>query len=150
VIRGNDPAIWSRLKLIPFETSFEGREDKSLKQDLLSELPGILAWAVEGCLQWQREGLAFPASVLSATQEHRNESDMIDRFVEDRCVKTAQASAQARTLYDAYRQWAERSGEAVLNETTFGTRLRDRGFAKVHSRGGTVYQGIGLLQTTGS
>ena len=146
MIRGNDPAIWSRLKLIPFETSFEGREDKTLKQDLLRELPGILAWAVEGCLLWQRDGLMFPESVVSATQEYRHESDVLARFIEDRCLKTPKATAQARALYEAYREWAEHSGETVLSETTFGTRMRDRGFAKSHRESGTIYQGIGLRE----
>src|ERR1035438_4193529 len=53
VVRGTDPAIWSRIRLLPFDVSFEGREDKTLKTALLAELPGIVNWAVEGCLRWQ-------------------------------------------------------------------------------------------------
>jgi putative DNA primase/helicase len=47
VIRGTDPAIWSRIKLVPFDVSFEGREDRTLKTSLQDELPGILNWAID-------------------------------------------------------------------------------------------------------
>ena len=52
VIRGTDPAIWDRPRLIAFVERFEGREDKKLPATLRSELPGILRWAVQGCLSW--------------------------------------------------------------------------------------------------
>jgi putative DNA primase/helicase len=68
-IGGNAPAIWSRMKLIPFTVSFEGREDKKLKELLLTELPGILAWAVRRCLEWQKQGLRMPPAVHEATEE---------------------------------------------------------------------------------
>ena len=143
VVRGTDPAFWSRIKLIPFEVSFEGREDRTLKQTLLDELPGILAWAVEGCIQWQREGLNFPESVVRATQEYRHESDQVARFVQDCCVVGDFAQAKARPLYGAYRKWAEESGEAILSETAFGSRVGER-FRKVHKETGGMYTGIGL------
>jgi len=143
VVHGTDPAIWSRLKLIPFEVSFEGREDKELKQALQPELPGILAWAVEGCLSWQREGLDFPESVVNATAEYRRESDQVGRFTEECCVVGESLTARARPLYTAYKRWAEVAGEGVLTETAFGIRLRDR-FRKKHSDIGTCYLGVGL------
>jgi putative DNA primase/helicase len=73
-IKGQDSAIWSRIWLVPFDASFEGREDRTLKTALLGELPGVLAWAVEGCLRWQAEGLPSPNSVLKATGEYRSEA----------------------------------------------------------------------------
>jgi len=143
IVRGTDPALWSRIKLIPFEVSFEGREDKTLKQTLLDELPGILAWAVKGCIEWQKMGLAFPESVVRATQEYRDESDQVARFIEDCCVVSTVAQAKARPLYQTYRQWAEDAGEQVLSETAFGIRVSGR-FGKVKKRTGMSYTGIGL------
>lgn len=142
-VRGTDPAIWSRLKLIPFEVSFEGREDKALKQALHAELPGILAWAVQGCLSWQREGLDFPESVVSATAEYRRESDQVGRFTEECCVVGESLTARARQLYACYKGWAESVGEEVLTETAFGVRFGDR-FGKKHFVAGTSYVGVGL------
>jgi putative DNA primase/helicase len=98
VIRGTDSAIWSRLKLIPFEVSFEGREDKTLKQALLRELPGILAWALEGCRLWQKEGLSFPESVINATGEYRRDSDHVGRFIEECCAVGQFAQGSYRSV----------------------------------------------------
>lgn len=143
VIRGADPAIWSRIKLIPFGISFEGREDKTLKLALLDELPGILAWAIEGCLEWQRQGLNFPPTIIEATGDYRHESDQIARFVEECCVVGEFAQVKARQLYKAYRDWAEEMGEQTLSETAFGLRITGR-FRKDHKETGSVYLGVGL------
>lgn len=144
IIHGTDTAIWSRIKLIPFEVSFEGREDRTLKGALLEELPGILAWAAKGCLEWQAHGLEFPESVLRATAEYRNESDQIGRFTEECCIVGEYATARGGQLYAAYRRWAEAGGEDVLTQTAFGRRLVERGIQKGHSNKGAVYNGIGL------
>ncbi len=144
IIRGTDPAIWSRIKLIPFAVVFDGREDKRLKAVLQDELPGILNWAIEGCLRWQDEGLEFPASVLNATSEYRNESDQVGRFVDESCIVGDFASAKGRALYSAYRKWCSEAGEQELTESAFGRRLTERGFGKDKGRTGTTYRGIGL------
>src|ERR1039458_5355848 len=78
-VRGTDAAIWSRIKLIPFAVSFEGREDRGLKDALREELPGILAWSVQGCVLWQKDGLQFPETVTKATEEYRAENDQVGR-----------------------------------------------------------------------
>ena len=143
-VRGTDVAIWSRIKLIPFDVCFDGREDKSLKTTLIDELPGILAWAVEGCLRWREDGLGVPPSVLNATKEYRNKSDQVGRFIAECCVVGEYASGKARGLYLAYRKWAEESGETATSEITFLDQVSDRGFKKDHTRSGSVYSGIGL------
>ncbi len=143
-VRGNDPAIWSRIRLVPFEVSFEGREDKTLKHVLQEELPGILAWAVAGCLRWQQEGLTVPDTVRSATSEYRAESDAVGRFIGECCIVGEYATAKARELYAAYRRWSEGSGEEPVTETSFGRRITERGFAKRHTSQGKQYQGVGL------
>lgn len=143
-IRGTDPAIWSRLKLIPFEVSFAGREDRTLKHRLRDEMPGILAWAVEGCLRWQEDGLEFPASVLHATAEYRDESDQVGRFIAEECVTLSNCQNPARALYGAYRKWAEGAGEDELTETEFGRRMTDRGYQRKRMTQGNVYLGVGL------
>jgi putative DNA primase/helicase len=144
VIRSTDFAMWRRVKLIPFTVSFEDRNDPSLKRRLLDELPGILAWAIEGCLRWQEDGLQFPETVLSAIADYRREQDQVGRFLEECCVRTPTATVPARRLYEAYRQWAEGGGEPVASETIIGNRLRDKGFAKEHTWKGWQYVGIGL------
>ena len=53
-IKDSDDAIWERIRRIPFTVQIPKAErDKDLEQHLLAELPGILAWAVQGCQAWQ-------------------------------------------------------------------------------------------------
>jgi putative DNA primase/helicase len=144
IIRGTDPAIWSRIKLVPFAVNFEGREDRTLKTVLTGELSGILNWAIEGCLRWQADGLEFPESVLNATTEYRNESDQTARFVDDVCIVGEFALGKGRSLYDAYRQWAGASGEEPVTEVAFGRHLLEHGFSKRKTKTGAVWAGIGL------
>jgi P4 family phage/plasmid primase-like protien len=146
VIRGTDTGIWSRIRLLPFDVSFEGREDRTLKQALQDELPGILAWAVRGCLEWQRSGLGTCESVQSATAEYRTESDQLARFIEERCIVVPNAQAKARWLYERYRGWVEHSGENAMTETTFGLSIRERGFQVKPTKGGKLYLGIGFQE----
>jgi len=61
VIRGTDDAIWRRLRLVPFVVTIpEEERDKTLPDRLRDELPGVLAWAVQGCLEWRPKGSACP------------------------------------------------------------------------------------------
>jgi putative DNA primase/helicase len=149
IIRGLDAAVWSRIKLVPFAVNFEGREDRTLKAVLTDELPGILNWAIKGCLQWQADGLEFPESVLSATSEYRNESDQIGRFVDEVCIVGEFASAKGRGLYDTYRQWAGGSGEEPVTEVAFCRRLLEHGFSRRKTKTGAIWEGIGLRANVG-
>jgi len=146
IIRGTDDAIWSRIKLVPFDVSFAGREDRQLKAKLEEELEGILAWAVRGCRQWLRDGLQCPATVHQATQQYRVESDQIGRFIEECCVTTDGGKVRARRLYQAYRAWCEQTGEHPVTETAFAMRLAERGLRKARTSRHTLYCGIQLRE----
>ena len=142
VIRGTDHAIWRRVRLLPFDVQFtEEQKDRQLKQKLLAELPGILAWAVAGCLLWQERGLGAPADVQAATEEYRRESDVIGSFLEDSCETGAGLEVAATDLYQAFKRWAKDNGEYELSQTAFGRRLEERGFGTRKS--GTKYR-LGL------
>jgi putative DNA primase/helicase len=74
-IRGTDEGIWRRFRCVPWDESFVGREDKGLKDRLISEAEGIAAWAVHGAVEWYRHGLGEPERVTRATDDYREESD---------------------------------------------------------------------------
>jgi putative DNA primase/helicase len=81
VIRGTDTAIWRRIRLVPFTVEIpEGERDPELPNRLRAELPGILAWAVQGCLLWLESGLGVPDQVRAATDAYRRESDILGAF----------------------------------------------------------------------
>lgn len=151
VVRGTDYAIWRRLRLIPFEVTIpEAERDESLKwpnSRLRDELPGILNWAIEGCLLWLESGLRPPAKVLMATDTYRVESDVLGAFIEE-CCELGGYEEQASLLYRAYRKWAEDNGEYVLTNTAFGRRLEDRGITWRKSHGTKYREGLRLTMET--
>lgn len=151
-IRGSDHAIWRRVRLIPFTITIpEEQQDRTLPQKLREELPGILAWAVRGCLRWQQDGLPTPAAVRAATKAYREESDIIGPFIAERCVLDATVTALSGDLYRAYVNWCEENRERPLTQRTFGARLSERGLDSRKTTGGKRgWAGIGLLDQGGT
>lgn len=143
IIRGTDTGIWRRLHLIPFAVTIpEDEQDPFLAEKLKDEFPGILRWAVEGCLAWQKEGLNPPDEVLAATQEYRADMDVLGTFLDDCCDIGPEHWESAANLYKAYSDWCKNTGEYTLSHTAFGTRLRDRGFVSSKVGGIRGRQGL--------
>jgi putative DNA primase/helicase len=136
VIRGTDRAIWDRIRLVPFLVRIPPDEqDKHLREKLIAEAPGILAWAVQGCLDWQREGLTEPAGVSTATEGYRAEMDVLGGFIAECCEVSDGLTVTKHALYDAYQKWCEASGEFYVTKTTFGKRMIERGFDSFQAPG---------------
>ena len=82
---GVDEAIRRRLRLVPFTQEIPAEErDPELPEKLREEWPGILRWMIDGCLLWQRDGLAAPASVTDASAEYLESEDSLGQWLHDR------------------------------------------------------------------
>ncbi len=152
----SDEALFRRLRLVPFTVTIaEAEKDLHLATKLEAELPGILAWAVRGCLDWQRDGLGCPAAVADATAAYRDEQDTVGRFIADRCVVADPRDADrirvgSTAIYQAFCAWCEEQGErGVLNQRRFGEQLARRDFTKKHTERGATYCGLGLAVADG-
>ncbi len=144
VIRGDDFAIWRRIRLVPFTVTIPPEErDKNLPDKLRAEYPGILAWAVQGCIAWQTQGLNPPPEVIAATEEYKSEMDLIGLWIGECCAVTPRAVGSASGLYRSYKDWVEENGGYPVSGTKFGLKLGARGFTKEKS-GTVIYRGIGL------
>ena len=112
VIKGNDYAIWRRIILIPFTVTIQPeKRDKKLLAKLKAELPGILNWALQGCLEWQRrEGLEPPAKVLKAIQEYHDEEDILTQFIREKCLQDESHRILNTDLYQAYVKYCQNIG----------------------------------------
>jgi putative DNA primase/helicase len=141
-IQGTEPAIWNRVRLIPFNQVFS-TPDQHMLDRLRAELPGILNWAIEGCLSWQTTGLGMPTEIRTATQDYRNEEDALASFIDDHCVVSPNARAMSSQLYAKYISWCDRTSEPRMSQKTFGTKLREKGFQNVKS-GVKGWVGIGI------
>jgi putative DNA primase/helicase len=150
IVRGQDEGIWRRLRLIPFERVIpEELRDHKLKEKLQSELPGILASAVRGCLDWQRDGLGVSAKVREATDGYRAESDRLGPFLAERCTLDRENRVAKSILWAAYEAWCAHEGEHPMGQKEFAEQLRPRGVldCKVRVAGESVrgWHGIGIL-----
>jgi putative DNA primase/helicase len=149
-IRGTDEAIWRRVRLVPFERSFTGEGcDQHLIDELAIELPGILAWALRGCLEWQRSGLGQPVAVRTATATYRAESDVIAQFVEECCTIGGQFTVGSTPLFERWQKWCETNGERGNSKKAFASRLKAHGNFDNNSQDGNGrkrWLGIGLLE----
>jgi putative DNA primase/helicase len=137
-IRNIDEAMKRRLHLIPFTITVPPeKRDKHLQQKLLAERDGILAWALEGCLAWQRLGrLDPPQQVLDATDEYFEEEDAIGEFLDEDCQQSAVAREAISAIYQRWRERAERRGEYVGTSRWLTQQLINRGFARTRLHGG--------------
>jgi putative DNA primase/helicase len=142
VIRGSDDGIWRRLHLVPFTVTIPLEErDKTLPGKLQAELPGILNWAVKGCLEWQEMGLQPPRSILEAVAEYKSEMDILGQWVEEKCVVDPGVKVQSSVAYDDYKRWAMSNGYQLLSHNAFSRRLKER-YRKEKNRDGTFYHGL--------
>ncbi len=117
-VRGTDTALWRRIRVIPFNVQIPEAEcDKDLPAKLKAEFPGILAWAVRGCLAWQRKGLKEPASVGQAGNEWAQAADHVKRFVGEVLTSDPTNKIAALSMYEHYTQWCTRNGETPLDMT---------------------------------
>lgn len=145
-VRGEDEGIWRRLHLVPFLERIADEElDRSLPRRLRQELPGILGWAVRGCLAWQHDGLAPPAAVVEATSAYRRDEGVLSRFLEDTCVISPRVSVTKKALYDAYSHWCNEQGLAPLSQPRLSKELKERGIADERGAKGVHYwRSLGL------
>ena len=153
-IRGTDFAIWRRIRLIPFNVKFTddgpARKDPEMEAKLTAELPGILAWAIAGCIAWQRIGLNPPAAVTEATADYQAEMDVLAAWIGECCIVGKRFEAKASDLYASYSQWCEQSGERPETQRKWGMRLTERGFLRERRMAGFFWVGIGLLERSDS
>ena len=146
-IRGTDEAIWRRIRLIPFKRQFAGDAmDRNLREKLRSEMPGILNWMIEGCMQWQILGLGNPPAVQEATAEYRGEMDTLSVFLETMCVIEPSATVLKSHLAAAYHSWRATNGERPESTIKLNAKLKERGFTEYQQRvAGRTWNGIALL-----
>ena len=146
-IRGNDFAIWRRLKVIPFTQTFKGTSvDKYLPQKLQSqaEQEAIFSWIVEGAMLYYQQGLEDVPSVVEATQGYREQVESVLPFIRTCVELDADCSCNASELYAAYTQFCIDNNLDAESMTSFGRVLKSNGYQKKRVATGMIYQGLKL------
>ena len=132
VIRGRDKAIWRRVILVPFSFHVEEfLKDKELRSKLSKELPGILNWAIQGCLDLQQHGLEPPEKVLDAVEEYKAESDVLGDFINEHFIIDDGGTTRFSEARQLYVDWCKANNEEARSSTWLGKALSER-FEKVN------------------
>jgi putative DNA primase/helicase len=143
-VRGRDNGIWRRIHLVPFEVTIPEAEcDPQLPVKLEREAAGILAWAVQGCLEWQRYGLSMPKSVLDATAQYRNAEDHFNNWLNECCERDSSSTSTPESLLESFVAY---TGWNHMTSTKLGLLLTEEGFQK-HSNGSTrLWLGVRVVK----
>jgi putative DNA primase/helicase len=148
-LRNVDEAMRRRMNLIPFTVTIpEGERDEKLPEKLRAEWPGILQWMIDGCAEWQGEGLAKPEAVQKATDDYLAAEDAIAEWITECCMTGNNNTDAASTLFKSWSRWARDAGEFGGSQKRFSQSLEDRGYPKAHTRTGTRFQGLAAKPET--
>jgi putative DNA primase/helicase len=144
-LRSVDEAIRRRLHLIPFTVTIpEVDRDLRLTEKLRAEFPGILAWAIHGCLEWQREGLKPPGAVRNATSEYLDTEDTIRRWFEECCLDEARGWTPVGALFASWQLWCKRVGEREGSQKRFTQQLETLGYKRCRTGQARGFNGVSL------
>jgi putative DNA primase/helicase len=141
----SDQALWDRMIRIPFEARISDTElIMNLRDELLLERDGILAWLVAGCLAWQRDGLGRSPAVLNATRAYRIGMDPLAEFLDEVCVQYESAKVKMSDLRSAYEAWCTETGAESLPNNSFKAEMLDHRFGKTRKNDGTYWVGLNV------
>jgi putative DNA primase/helicase len=118
------------------------QQDRELLTKLRAELPGILKWAVDGCIEWQHDGLRPPSCVMEAVQEYRCESDTLGRFIAECCEVRKLGQVKSSALYQRYQSYCEKAGERWVASKDLPHEMQRRGFDWKRTKEGGLFMGL--------
>ena len=149
IIKGNDEGIWRRVIRIPWNKRVpDDKRDPFLLDKLRKEAPGILNRLVAGCLEWQKTGLQPPEKVTMATDEYREEMDVLAEFMDEHCILGDRHKVTQKELYICYADWCETLRQRPQNYRLFNRQLKERNFqtkvARFNGKSIRVWIGISL------
>jgi len=119
-------AFASRFLVLRLTKSFYGKEDPNLTKKLLTELPGILLWALRGLQDLRANGrFVQPMSGAQMVRELEDLSSPIGAFVRDRCNQGPNKTVTCKELFRNWIKWCDENGHSPIGTVqTFGRDLR--------------------------
>jgi putative DNA primase/helicase len=141
-----DEAMRRRMLLVPFTVQIPPEErDPGLAEKLKAEWPAILRWMLDGCLEWQKIGLAPPTAVTEATDAYFEDQDLIKQWLEE-CTEDGGpfAFASSAQLFASWKTWCDARGLPPGNSQNLSDALYDRGFEKKRTSRAKGFKGLAL------
>jgi putative DNA primase/helicase len=145
-LRSVDEAIRRRFNLIPFTVTIPREErDSDLPEKLKAELPGIMAWAIDGCVAWQRQGLNPPEAVTAATDAYLESEDGVSAWIEECCIRDPNGFATNTELFTSWNAWATKHGEFVGTTRKLNSALESKGFETGRNKKARGFVGLRIV-----
>jgi putative DNA primase/helicase len=146
VLKTVDDAIKRRFNIVPFIRK-PANPDPHLETKLKAEYPAVLRWMIDGCLDWQKQGLTRPASVLEATADYFSSQDVFGQWLQDECdveIGNHYKNEINGILFASWRAYAERAGESAGSQKTFAENMQRRGLERYRKKYERGFMGIRL------
>jgi phage/plasmid-associated DNA primase len=141
---GGGVAFWERLKLIAFDNFVPPERRITDLQDIFASEhgPAILAWVINGAVDYFGGGLAEPDSVKVATSGYAYSQDSVQRWFDDCCERSTSPNVKVNTTVarKSYERWCSLEGETAANITKFGNAMKRLGISKTKSNGIRFYE----------
>jgi putative DNA primase/helicase len=153
VLQTVDDAARNRFNIVPFIRK-PASPDRQLEQKLQAEWPAILRWMIDGCLDWQRNGLVRPVSVKETTENYFSDQDLLGQWLAEKCdaadpLNTSK-SDYTGALFTSWGEYSHDAGEPPGTKKAFSEALSSRGFAVKRGTGGRrMFTGLRLLNQGG-
>ncbi|MDN4982226.1 phage/plasmid primase, P4 family [Bradyrhizobium sp. WYCCWR 13022] len=144
-----DEAARRRFNIVPFVHK-PSTPDRQLPEKLLTEAPGILHWMIEGCLDWQKNGLVRPSCVIEATEEYFSDQEVFPRWLEEQCITGGTISEASSTLYRSWSEYARSVGAKPGTQADFKESMRKAGFAYRKRNNVREFCGVALKPDDGT
>lgn len=142
-VDGSDPAIWRRLRVVPFNVRIPlEQQDTFLQERLLAEAPGILNWMLEGFRIWRTFGLGTSDIITKTTEEFQSDMDSVAEYLTNRCEINASATVTIADLHSDYQHWCRQNGFDFLSKNEFGGALKKQGFQSKRVTGFRYWEGL--------
>jgi putative DNA primase/helicase len=141
-----DAAAKRRINIVPFILT-PSAPDQELEGKLFREAGGILQWMIDGCLDWQANGLSRPVCVQDATKDYFDEQDLLGQWIEDCCdveLGTKRLWDRSADLFDSWSAFSREAGEESGTKTAFGSAMRKKGFKPEKIVGARAFRFIRL------
>ncbi len=139
-----DDATRRRFNIIPFKRR-PAVPDPRLEEALLAELGSIFRWAIDGCLDWQRNGLIRPTAVEEETRDYFEDQDVFGQWIAERCERGVQFKEMSQQLFSSWRGYARAASEDAGSAKAFGEAMRKRGFEPFRTKHGRGFLGLRLV-----
>jgi len=141
LLRHVDDALVRRFNVVPFTYKPE-HPDRQLEEKLRAEWPDILRWAIEGCLDWQKNGLMRPDVVKRATSTYFESQDLLGGWLEECCEQAPRYSDTVKHLFESFSAFADANGAYAGKAATLSDELARRGFQRIKDTAGIRGRGF--------